>query len=290
MASRRPFMQLYVSDYLADTGHLTVEEHGAYLLLIMAYWQRGGLPADEGQLARLARCAPEQWERVRPAVAGLFGRGWKHKRIDAELLAVERKSERRAEAGRAGGNAKAANALGSNASDLPEQNPAVALPSSSDTREQNITQVVENPSVDRPKASPSADPMGGIAAKFDRFWSAYPEKVGKAAARRAFERVAKSRAVTFDALMAGLDRYIAGKPPDRSWCHPTTWLNQGRWEDAPAAPPAEVIPLNPGSAFHAREQRIANTQASFQRIRAALDGARGGVILDSDPVDPAGDR
>ena len=50
---RRPWMPLYVADYLANTGRLSAAEHGAYLLLIMQYWT-GRLPDDDTQLARIA--------------------------------------------------------------------------------------------------------------------------------------------------------------------------------------------------------------------------------------------
>jgi len=72
---------------------------------------------------------------------------------------------------------------------------------------------------------------------FDQFWSEYPVKVGKAAAKTKFKAKCKNQK-TFDALINGLNEYnklwsMIGKtgefipnPP-----HPTTWLNQERWND-----------------------------------------------------------
>jgi uncharacterized protein YdaU (DUF1376 family) len=94
----RPWMPLYVADYLADTGHLTVEESGAYLHLIMAYWQRGGLPNDDGQLAIICRMSAGKFRKIRSKLASFFAPGWKHKRIDAELQKTQRISIQRSSA------------------------------------------------------------------------------------------------------------------------------------------------------------------------------------------------
>jgi hypothetical protein len=68
----RPWMPLYVGDYLADTRRLSTLEHGAYLLLIMDYWQNGSIPDDDGALARIAGLTPKEWAKVKPAVLRLF--------------------------------------------------------------------------------------------------------------------------------------------------------------------------------------------------------------------------
>jgi len=94
--SNRPFMPLWVSDYIGDTQHLTTAEHGAYLLLIMAYWQRGkALPADSTRLARIARMTPDEWSRCEDTLREFFtveGDDWRHDRIEDELAKVREKS------------------------------------------------------------------------------------------------------------------------------------------------------------------------------------------------------
>jgi uncharacterized protein YdaU (DUF1376 family) len=93
--SNRAWMPLHIADYLSDTGHLTAAEHGAYLLLIMHYWQNGSLPENERVIARIAKLSPEQWDESRDILAILFGPGWTHKRIDAELSKADDIIEKR---------------------------------------------------------------------------------------------------------------------------------------------------------------------------------------------------
>jgi 5-methylcytosine-specific restriction endonuclease McrA len=68
---------------------------------------------------------------------------------------------------------------------------------------------------------------------FDRFWSVWPNKVGRPSAERSFAKVAAE----VDAIVSGVAAYVREKPADRPWLNPATFLNQRRWEDRPAAPP-----------------------------------------------------
>lgn len=95
------WMPLYIADYLADTGHLSTVEHGAYLLLIMHYWQNSGLPIDDAKLARICRLPLKQWQAIRSTIAELFGDDWRHGRIDAELAKAADTISKRSAAGRA---------------------------------------------------------------------------------------------------------------------------------------------------------------------------------------------
>jgi len=109
--SAPPYMKLYVADYLGDTHHLSVVEHGAYMLLLMAMWRAGGsLPAADANLARLARCTPDQWAEIRDVILPFFRRrGGKitHKRIASEMAKYEDTSGKRSAAGKRGGRPKA---------------------------------------------------------------------------------------------------------------------------------------------------------------------------------------
>lgn len=101
MSKTRPiYMKFYVRDYLADTNHLTTEQHGIYMLLILYYWQHDGLPTDEVVLASIAGCTREQWERHRPVISQMFTKNWKHKRIEAEMKEAKELIQKRIEAGK----------------------------------------------------------------------------------------------------------------------------------------------------------------------------------------------
>lgn len=84
-----PYMKLYIGDYLGDTQHLSCLEHGAYLLLIMAYWQKGGpLENNPKILRRLTRTDPKTFQKCSKNVLNMFqvrDGSLVHKRIQKEL-------------------------------------------------------------------------------------------------------------------------------------------------------------------------------------------------------------
>lgn len=104
-----PYMQLYVADYLADTAHLTTEEHGAYLLLLFSYWQTGK-PLRADRLASVSRLSNERWTDVERTLNEFFhveNGTWTHFRVEADLEKVGSKSKNNSEAGKASARARA---------------------------------------------------------------------------------------------------------------------------------------------------------------------------------------
>lgn len=86
MTSRPIWMPLYIADYIADTRHLTTLQHGAYLLLIMEYWQKGKLPDDDYGKVQITGLTKSLWRRNKPTLQAMFsGPEWRHARIDREL-------------------------------------------------------------------------------------------------------------------------------------------------------------------------------------------------------------
>lgn len=86
-------------------------------------------------------------------------------------------------------------------------------------------------------------------ALFEQFWAAYPRKVGKDAARKAWDKRRPSEVLARQMLDA-----LEQQKRTRQWTrdggqyipHPTTWLNQGRWQDevAPTSAPATRVGFN----------------------------------------------
>ena len=75
--------------------------------------------------------------------------------------------------------------------------------------------------------------------RFAEFWTAYPKKVGKKAAQKAWEK-AKPDTELFEKIMQA----VATAKTSEQWLreggrfipNPSTWINQGRWDDEPLPP------------------------------------------------------
>lgn len=126
------WMPLYINDFLADTLHLSAEEAGAYMLIIMNYWKRGAIGGDIERISRFSRIAPSITQALLEEFFFFAGGEWKHPRIEKELqIARENKAKRgerakRAAAARWGNNYATSNAQGnatSNAQSIPEAMP-----------------------------------------------------------------------------------------------------------------------------------------------------------------------
>ena len=191
-----PYMQFYVSDYLADTAHLNAAQNGAYMLLLMNYWQRGKPLDNSGdRLAFVARMTQEEWEDSRDILAEFFwvdGDIWTHARVENDLAKVREKSAQASFAGKQSGVQRALN-----------------------HKEEDK---------DKDKYIYTED--------FEKFWNTYPIKIGKASALKAWTKAIKK--ATPEIITEGASRYASdpNREPEFT-AHPATWLNGERWLDSP---------------------------------------------------------
>jgi hypothetical protein len=254
-----PFMQLYVADYLGDTRHLTTEQHGAYLLLLMTMWRsEGRLPNDAKKLARITGCTASRWARIADDVLAFFdvdGDTLTNKRLMLELEKATEKSFQRASSGTKGGQAKA----------LKDNKQAVA----------NASGLPCHSSEPEPDNNARAL-LGRAADRFDEALEAYPARgvaVTSVPNARRLWRQAAIAAGGEDALLAAVKSFavspdLAKRDHGAPGFH--RWLLEERWR--------------------AERKATATTGANWRGpadIRAAVVGERGEAFASS-YLDPAG--
>ena len=84
-------MPVFIGDYLADTMHLSTEQHGAYLLLLFHLWRRGSLRDEDAVLAQISGLGESAWKQHRQVLAEFFrihGGLWQHARVEKERARV----------------------------------------------------------------------------------------------------------------------------------------------------------------------------------------------------------
>jgi uncharacterized protein YdaU (DUF1376 family) len=91
------WMPLYIGDYLAETQHLTAEESGAYLHLLMHQWRVGALPVNTETRRRIARVEREAWGNTWAILERFFTRtevGYTQPRLELEKLKSQQNREK----------------------------------------------------------------------------------------------------------------------------------------------------------------------------------------------------
>ena len=128
--------------------------------------------------------------------------------IDRDNSAMDSLSDARSEAGRKGAEAKQANAR------FAKQNKQMPDLPSKTSKDKDKDKDKDN----------SASP-------FESFWAAYPRKVGKQAAKKAFSKVSVPVKTLIDAVNSQKNSEQWHKDNGQYIPNPATWLNQGRWDD-----------------------------------------------------------
>ena len=81
---------------------------------------------------------------------------------------------------------------------------------------------------------------------FDRLWAIYPRKIGKAAARKAFDRVTRSTGTPpIGDLCTAVEQYASQISELRYCLHLATWLHGERWADGIQAVTVAAARLEP---------------------------------------------
>lgn len=125
---------------------------------------------------------------------------------------------------------------------VPAESPQ--LPTTEGKGREGISKGSENPScstsVERVNGASTGRVPAEILSDFDVFWQVYPRREGKKAAARAYASAIRS-GVPPDVILAGAARYRDLPGREQKYTkHPTTWLNQGCWDD-------ELVPRTEGT-------------------------------------------
>jgi uncharacterized protein YdaU (DUF1376 family) len=230
------WMPFFIGDYMADTMHLSTVQHGAYCLLIFAYWKnQGPLPDDDNQFAAIVKLPIKQWLVNRGVIAKFFKivEGfWIQKRIDVEIKKASVRKEIAGENGRHGGRPK-------KPSGLFDQNPAgnpAGYP------EHNLNHNPEKSSSPSPSSSPlehiHKDPFENQKKLFDEARKFYPgNKNGLDTEWKNFKRnnpnLSEVIPLLFPAIMVEKEykKNLLAIPGAfvPQWANFSTWINQKRW-------------------------------------------------------------
>lgn len=201
MEKERKSFILYMS-YKKHLELLSYEDIGRLTMALFDYAENGTVPNLDGMAMMAFSFISAQ--------------------MDLDLSKYKDICQKRSEAGRLGAEAKKANAK----TDKQKQANKADNDNDDDNDDDNDNDLKTTPPIVPPNDAPTS--------RFDTFWSVYPKKVGKKAARTAWKRIKMDKAL-FDRIIAAVEKAKQSQQWKKNGGqyipNPATWLNQGRWDD-----------------------------------------------------------
>lgn len=268
----QPYLPLYVQDFLTDEklSECSAESTGVYirLMCLMHKSEEYGtilLKQKDKQTGKqisdfaikLARQMPFDTDTIERALSELLEE--KVISIEGDVLYQKRMvrdgklSDTRASAGSKGGKKRASQDFASPfangfALDFAQAKTQANAESESEYENEHEYEKENEGDIENENGLTRAG-ANGMQARFDEFWSAYPKKVGKGAAQKAWAKIRPS-ATLHKKMMAAIADAIESeqwqRDDGRYIPNPSTWLNQSRWEDELKKKGGEINAVNRG--------------------------------------------
>lgn len=235
--SKAPAMPIFIDAYLSDTTHLSTEEHGAYLLLLMAMWRRNGsVPDDNRDVARMVGLGLARWKKIKERLRPLLT--FEQSQISQKRLKKEwnyvtdYKEKQRKNAQKRWAKPNETKGL-SDATAYAK--PHAKTHSGICTHTQEVKEEVTE-YADRPSPITKSESVGTLRKSknlrglpFEKFWEKYPNKRGKQPASKTWKKLSLENQ---KAAIAALPAYEAAcKETDTALQHGSTYLSKQTWKD-----------------------------------------------------------
>jgi uncharacterized protein YdaU (DUF1376 family) len=218
-----PYYKAYPRDFIEGTIGMSLELKGAYrVLLDLIYMQSGFLRDDARYISGLLGCSVRKWESIRVQLICAGKIQLEKGKITNSRARLELDSTLAQQKLNAENGAKA------------HKNKHLSERSLSQPEPEPEPDIDTNVSIKRDKPKPKKIDQ----EKFEEFWSAYPKKISKGAAQRAYEKATKE--TSHNDIIEGLTRSVQGDhrfETKQYTPYPATWLNEkGYLDDFKSAP------------------------------------------------------
>ena len=115
---------------------------------------------------------------------------------------------------------------------------------------------------------------------FEDFYKLYPRKVGRFMASKSFKKLSsKDRLSAYNGLLNYIKFWKYNKTEKQFIPHPSTWLNQRRWEDEIDVPKTKQEKTQNVNLevmqYRKKQQQLLDESADTNEIREALSGFLG---------------